>query len=105
MIRDQRGTSAERIAPRVFGRRMVVQPGVRAKVAAQIVLVKRAVPAIAPPAGHELNLCARRAVEVCRLVRDVNLKLLDTFDWSWHHACGHATARGSGRGRGKAGRV
>src|SRR5260221_5778614 len=84
---------------------MVVQRGVRTKVAAQIVLVKRAVQVLAGGGGQDLHWGARRAVEVRRLVRNVNLKLLNTFDWSWHHASGDATARGSGRGRGKAGRV
>src|SRR5260370_9673274 len=82
---------------------MVIEPSVRAEVAAQVILISRTMPAIAAAAGHQLHLRAGRAVEVGGLVRAVDLELLDPLHGRRHHAR-WAARRGGGSG-GKAGTV
>src|SRR5690348_7182055 len=81
---------------------MVVQPGVGAEVASEVVLVNGAMPTIAAAPRDELDLCTRRAVKVSGLIGDVDLELLNTLDGSGHHACrvgAGSVVRGGGEGR------
>src|SRR2546422_4923612 len=93
VIGDQRGASAGDIAQAIFLLRMVVEPGVRAEVAAQIILISCSMPGIAAAASHELHLSSGRAIEVGGLVGDVNLELLDAFHRRGHHSGGSAPSR------------
>ena len=93
VIGDQRGASAGDIAQAIFLLRMVVEPGVRAEVAAQIILISCSMPGIAAAASHELHLSSGRAIEVGGLVGDVDLELLDALHRRGHHSGGSAPSR------------
>src|SRR5713101_1998298 len=93
MIRDQWCLGANDVAQSIEDRCMVVEPGVCAEIAAQIILVSGAMPAIAAAAGYQLHLRAGRAVEVGGLVGYVDLEFLNALYRRRHYARGPATGR------------